>query len=434
MLKILAYALVFSLIPANAFAQEGTPASEDTGLATASQPLQERAADALALLQGEADAKDVLGARFLASVPPAQFAAITQQLTSQFGAPIGIKSLEPTGEFTANIAIRFERAIGRGTMALSPDAPHKIEGLLLRQFEPIDDSLAKIEADLLALPGKVSAYFGPVDGNNPALSINAGERFAIGSTFKLYVLAALGNDIKAGQRRWDDTVPLTAKSFPSGMMQDWPSGSPITLHSLASMMISISDNTATDQLMAVLGRERIEQTVAESGFADPAKTMPFLTTREMFALKSGPVERLQAYRSQTNTRGMREILEGLDTSGLTTEQINAAFSGKPVALDVEWFASANDLRRLFEYMNAHSQDSAFDIMSINQSVPANLREQWAFVGYKGGSEPGVLNLTWFLTDHSGNDYVLTLSWNNPDASLENSALELIAQRILSLPR
>ncbi|NMB11632.1 MAG: serine hydrolase [Firmicutes bacterium] len=42
-------------------------------------------------------------------------------------------------------------------------------------------------------------------------------------------------------------------SLPSGMLQEWPVGSPITLHTLASLMSSISNNTATNALIDVEG-------------------------------------------------------------------------------------------------------------------------------------------------------------------------------------
>mgnify|MGYP006189150397 CR=1 FL=1 len=47
-----------------------------------------------------------------------------------------------------------------------------------------------------------------------------------------------------------------------------------------------------------------------------------------------------------------------------------------------------------------------------------VRDAWGYVGFKGGSEPGVLNYTWLLTDKQGRDWVLTLGWNNPAAVID----------------
>ena len=41
---------------------------------------------------------------------------------------------------------------------------------------------------------------------------------------------------------------------------------------------------------------------------------------------------------------------------------------------------------------------------------------------KGGSEPGVLNLTWLVRNRAGTWHVVTGSWNNPAAPLEEHRL------------
>ncbi|TGD44549.1 hypothetical protein EEB11_02875 [Pseudotabrizicola sediminis] len=88
----------------------------------------------------------------------------------------------------------------------------------------------------------------------------------------------------AGQRDWADVVRLDSHntSLPSGLMQDWPVGSSVTLHTATLLMIAESDNTATDLLIDLLGRDRI---AARLGLA----TQDLLTTREF--LRSRRVRR-----------------------------------------------------------------------------------------------------------------------------------------------
>ncbi|MEP3051779.1 MAG: serine hydrolase [Erythrobacter sp.] len=423
-LFIIALSTPFSLAPIPAFAQ-----SQQVNIAI----IEERSGDVLKLFSQEIDPEEVFASSFLVAVPAASFSALSAQISTQVGAPVSVENIQQFGPFKASFDLVFERGIGRIEMDLEPAQPHRITGLLIRQIDPIDDSFTKIATELRALPGDVSAYFGPLVEGSPALAINTDDQLAIGSTFKLYVLAALARDVADGRRQWDDLTTLTQRSFPSGMMQDWPPDAPVTLQTLASLMISISDNTATDQVMHELGREPITQTLEQSGHSNLAMAQPFLTTREMFALKGGPAETLGAYRRPSTLAQRAEFLDQLDTSALSAAQIEAAFSGNPVALDVEWFASANDLRRLIIYMRDHADPLAFDILGINPSLPQNLRSKWRYAGYKGGSEPGVLNLTWVLANHAGDPYFLTLSWNNPDAPLEPGALEALAHRILALP-
>ena len=173
--------------------------------------------------------------------------------------------------------------------------------------------------------------------------------------------------------------------------------------------------------------------MVDSGHSSAQLNNPFMMTRDMFLLKAGPAGRLEAFRS--GDPGLRaQILDNIGDPELTLNQIQSAFAGDPVAIDVEWFASAADLVSLFQFMRETADPEAFAILAINPSMTENTRANWDYVGFKGGSEPGVLNLTWLLTDSEGRDHALVLSWNNADAPVETGALELIAQRILSLAR
>ena len=418
-------------IASPAVAQDG---ESEASQAAEQSPIQARAEQIVALINGEGDPEEIFTAGFLEQFPPEQLATLSQQLTAQFGAALGVEEVNPPTGNRSALAIRMERAIGRGGLAIDPNDDNKVSELLFQSFEPVGDTPAKITADLEALPGNVSAWFGPLDGSTPVISLAPDTQMPLGSTFKLYVLATLAREIEDGKRSWNDTVTLSGtRSFPSGMMQDWPADAPVTLHTLASMMISISDNTATDALITELGRDAVFQTLVDSGHVQPELTAPFLTTREMFLLKGGPAERLAAYRAGTPEERL-EILYAIEDVAVAVSQIQSAFSAGPVAIDVEWYASAPDLAGLFRLMRAEANEGAFDVMAINPSMPANARENWSYAGYKGGSEPGVLNLTWLLTDKDGRDHILFLSWSNEEANLDETALELIAQRILSLPQ
>lgn len=411
-------------------AQDGAQISAEAAEQTA---LEKRADQVVAVVNGEIAAQDVFTDGFLAAVPPSQMSAIADQLTGQFGAALSVETLDPADGTRATLAIRLERAIARGGIAIDPSDDNRISELLFQTFDPIDDSPAKIEADLAALSGRVSAWFAPLDGGAATISLNEAEQMPLGSTFKFYVLATLAREIAEGERSWDDQVTLGTRSFPSGMMQDWPDNAPVTLHTLASLMISISDNTATDQLIAVLGRDAVLQTLIDSGHSAPELNDPFLTTRELFLLKGGPEDRIEAY-SAADTETREQILAAIDDVAVSGDQIQAAFVKGPIALDIEWFANASDLANLFRFMRETSDPGAFDIMGINPSMPAPIRARWVYAGYKGGSEPGVLNLTWLLTDQEGRDHALVLSWSDHDAHLNQTALELVGQRILALPQ
>ena len=434
-LALTACTLAAALAPVALTAPLSAQETDDAVTVTAEQTaLEMRADQVIALLNGEIEPEDVLTEGFIAQVPPAQLKAISAAWTTQYGKALSVEELPNAGGTRSAIAIRFERAIARGGIAIDAGEDNRISELLIQTFDIVGDTPQKIAADLDALAGEVSYWFGPLDGGEPVLASQPEAQMPLGSTFKLYVLAALAREVADGKRNWNDQVTLgKPRSFPSGMMQDWPEDAPVTLHTLASMMIAISDNTATDQLIGVLGRDAVFETLVNSGHSEPALNDPFLTTREMFLLKSGPAGRLATYqRGDADVR--LQVLDGLETFATPASEVEAAFLNGPIALDVEWFASAADLAALMRFMRETADPEAFAIMGINPSMLDSSRTDWAYAGYKGGSEPGVLNLTWLLTDHEGRDHVLVLSWRNDAASLDASALEAIAQRIHALPQ
>ena len=415
--------------PATAQEQSPTAPAQQSTLAM-------RADQVVALLNGKVEPADLFTNGFRAAVADSQIKALSASLTAQFGPAVEVSLLAPREGTRAALEIRFERGLAKGGIAIDPAEQNRVSELRFTSVDSIavaGDTPAKIEADLAALPGSVTALFTPLDGGAPLINVGPQRSLALGSTFKLYVLAALAEDVKAGRRKWSEVVPLTEKSYPSGKLQDWPGGSPVTLHTLASLMISISDNTATDQLIAVLGRTRILKLMKDSGHGDPGANTPFLTTRLLFILKASDAKTLAEWRSgDPAKRAIIEVVQAAEEDP-SLDQINAAFASGPKALDIEWFASPADLARLFAHMRKTADTKAFAIMAINPSATDAIKANWQYIGFKGGSEPGVLNLTWLLTDKAGRDWVLTLGWNNAAAVVDEGKLEAIAQRILLLP-
>ena len=66
-------------------------------------------------------------------------------------------------------------------------------------------------------------------------------------------------------------------------------------------------------------------------------------------------------------------------------------------------------------------------MSVNPGV-ANPAE-WLHVAYKGGSEPGVLNLTSQVKAHDGTTYCVAATWNNA-ALLDEGRFEQLYSSLL----
>lgn len=144
-------------------------------------------------------------------------------------------------------------------LQLAVDDDGVIAGLFFGQGAPPRESAADPQAlveEVGELPGSSLYVAEAVDGRCVPVDeltggAAAGELLPIGSMIKLYVLGAVVGAVADGSLTWEDEVTVTdeLRSLPSGELQDAPAGTSLTVHEAARMMISISDNTATDLLM-----------------------------------------------------------------------------------------------------------------------------------------------------------------------------------------
>jgi hypothetical protein len=172
--------------------------------------------------------------------------------------------------------------------------------------------------------------------------------------------------------------------------------------------------------------------MATMGLTDgAASNRPFLSTLEMAAIKTGGAAGLAAWRA-ADEAGRRRLLATTyarrDAAGIDV----AAFTGNPLAIDVEWFASPNDLTRMMDWLRREGDDTARAILAINPALAPAQREHLSYAGYKGGSEPGVLNLSWLIRTRDGVWYAVAGTWNNPEAPLDESRLAGLMARALRL--
>lgn len=409
-----------------------TQASPQPPATKASAPLELRVEQLPAVLSGKTAAADFFTPSFLAVVSEAQFNQLTDQFIVQYGQPLKITSVAPNGPHSAVITIEFEGAIANAEIAVEATAPNKVVGLLIKGFALKGDSLAKIDAEFATLPG-ASGYLiekvAPDGARTQIAGRNVAQQFAIGSTFKLYVLAELASQVDAGRRKWTDVVPLTVISHSSPATQNWPRDTPVTLQTLATWMISVSDNAATDALIGVLGREAIEKKLALVGHSNPDKALPLLTTVEAFALKNNPALR-KAFEAATEAQ-QRALLEER-AADLTYEKVNlVALGSGPAAIDsIEWFATPVDMAALLQNMRSMHNETMLNIMSVNKGVSPASASKWAYLGYKGGSEPGVISMSFLGKSKAGDFYTVTGSWNNATANVENAMFANLMGRLL----
>jgi hypothetical protein len=220
------------------------------------------------------------------------------------------------------------------------------------------------------------------------------------------VLGTLADAVSAGEISWDDEIVIRdeLKSIPSGILQDEADGTVKTVREVAELMISISDNTATDHLIDLLGRQRIEDHLPELGLTEPELNVPFLTTRELTALKVGPSAGLGVQYVAGDVDARRAILEQI--SDITVADLPIQDLDEPIRPDtLEWFASPADMCTVFAGIWADGDDTIREILTSNPGV-APAPGVWDEVAFKGGSEPGLLAVAWLTVAPDGRVFVL----------------------------
>lgn len=332
---------------------------------------------------------------FVAAVPPPRIQSIVESLQADFGTFLEVKLQGREG------VIRLEHALV--PVEISLDGAGRISGLLFQPPEPVGKSTRDISKSLerKAL-GRVAVMAAQQrrDGSWEMIAERlATEPMAVGSAFKLAVLRAYENAITSGALSRDDVIELRPedRSLPSGVLQSMAPGVPITMETLAGLMIQQSDNTATDVLIRVLGRDTIE--------ALSPRNQPFLTTSELFKLiaQQGHLARRNFAASDVSDR--RALIDALSETPLPD-----AGDIEPHATwkEAEWYFTAHELCDLLS-----SLSDAPALSGVPDALVAT--EGWRDIGFKGGSEFGVFNLSAIGTTPDGRRVCTIVSANAEDA-------------------
>src|SRR3569623_373113 len=209
---ILAATLTFA--PPAAFAQPTPQAAAMQALPA----LTQRAAELVTLLYGQGDIAALFDPAFLAQVPEAQLRAILIQLHASMGKALAVAAIDAVQPNAGRIRITCEQGVISMNLAVSPDTPNRIVGLLITGTTAPEASLDAVVAALKAEPGLTGFALARLDNGPPAasVSLDADRPAAIGSAFKLAILAELIRATNRRERHWDDIITLEGTPLPGG--------------------------------------------------------------------------------------------------------------------------------------------------------------------------------------------------------------------------
>jgi beta-lactamase class A len=229
--------------------------------------------------------------------------------------------------------------------------------------------------------GKV-ALFAEDLATHQEVTVNADEAVQTASVIKLAILYHVLREVRAGRAHWNERITLTKNDQVggSGVLLFFDTPLSLTLHDVVSMMIDLSDNTATNLLIDRFGIDAINLDTLSTGLKNthlykkvfkpatgqlPADYKKFglgkTTPREMAALAvrigtcrldEGPAtdadralcsEAISFMRHQFYRDAIPRYLEKLDTSKQGTAIANKTGSLDDVRNDVALIGTPNGL-------------------------------------------------------------------------------------------
>lgn len=280
---------------------------------------------------------------------------------------------------------------------------------VIKKSADIDTELKKTGARYSYQVSKVTnGQCSAIAGTNPDLSL------PLASIFKLYVLLAVADAVKAGTLHWTDQLTVTAegKKLGSAGLAELQPGAQVSVRKAAQEMISASDNMATDLLIGQLGPGAISRALVAAGHHDPASMTPFPTMHELFSIGWGEPDLREQWKN--GSQQARTLL--LQQTNSRPYQPDPNRTQTPASADgIEWYGTAADICRVHAALQAAAVGEAAPVKQILSAVPGiDLdRSKWTYIGAKAGNLPGDLTFSWYAVDRTGQPWVVSFQLNWP---------------------
>ncbi len=245
-----------------------------------------------------------------------------------------------------------------------------------------------------------------VAGTNTDLSL------PLASIFKLYVLDAVSDAIKAGTVSWDDQLTVTDKGKAVGSSMDLAVGDQISVRTAAEKMIATSDNMATDMLIERVGPQAVDNALVHTGHHDPAAMTPFPTMYELFTVAWGRPDLREQWKHGTP----EDRAAMLQQANSSTYQPDPFLAHVPASeIGAEWYGSADDICRVHVALQAGAVGAATPVKKIlDTGTGVNLdRNDWPYLASKAGGLPGDLTFSWYAIDKTHQPWVVSFQLNWP---------------------
>jgi beta-lactamase class A len=272
------------------------------------------------------------------------------------------------------------------------------------------------------------------DGHcDPVAGANTAQSLPLASIFKLYVLYAVADAVKAGTVSWEDQLTVTEKGKAVGSGMELPVGAHISVRTAAEKMIATSDNMATDMLIGKVGTRAVEAALVQAGHHDPAAMTPFPTMYELFSVAWGQPDLREQWK-QATPQGREKLLAQANSHVYQPDPMRAHVPAS--GYGAEWYGNAEDICRVHAALQAAAVGKAAPVKQILATAPGiNLDPgEWPYIGAKAGGLPGDLTFSWYAVDRTGQPWVVSfqLNWPRDHGPAVTGWMLRVAQQVFAL--
>ena len=210
----------------------------------------------------------------------------------------------------------------------------------------------------------------------------ADDLYFTASTLKVPLLVELYRQVDGGTVNPDARVELTdrLRAPGSGVLKEMANGMSPTVHDLALLMIIISDNTATDLLYDLVGRNNLKQTMQDLGL--PTISIPMSCRELLYSMYGIETDDIVEANDQVMDRLARSVVvEGSD--GLSLEHSDVSSPSDMVRL--------LDMIYRGDILYPSSRDAVLDVLGRQQlgTIIPHFLPPGTKTGHKTGGVTGV---------------------------------------------
>ena len=318
--------------------------------------------------------------------------------------------------------------------------------------------LGKLDNDLRYLVGRYAKHgdfaIAVVDSEGVKASINSKNAYPLASVFKLPLLLAIISAQEAGTFPSSGsylTISTSDQCIGSGSLARRGVGAKVTVDEACRLMMSVSDNTATDVLFRKFGEENLDPKLSAWGYKS---SEILLTNRQAWLLSLGkvpgwgttaPEARVSRWkalsRAQRLAKGQEIERAAAEMSLSAFQRIEDGSLGSQTAAQDRLLAaqldnkmSALDLAKMLaalesgKLLGTSGRERALDIMAgqkYHTRLPAKLRPS-TVVYHKTGTLSGIINDAGLIYPDSNGSGVAVV-FLSQNVTSESAAESLAAQ-------